>query len=370
MLRIDYHFLKMRIPTTLLLLAISCLAQKPVETKPQPTDQPAKILAGETLILRMVGIPAEDMASISGCYTVSPKGEVTLPKLKSPIHAAGQANEELCKAIRQAYVKENIYEHPTAIIGLPECRLPGNVVMLGGELNSPGELPWRSGLTLLTAIKERGGVTEFANVSKVKLVRGKKQMEYDLRTLTTETDPVLEATDQVVVSGFWESPKTTILQPGQSFRLRVTRVSIEDLQQISGNYTISTEGTIKLPYVKGVIKVADKAQADVGAIITRKFREVERLKNAEVVISLSDIGCYDPYVTVGGEVKIPQGFPFKPGVTLLEAIKLCGGPTEYSNMKKVKLIRGKTETVYDLKNLTNETLPILEPGDQIVVPEG
>lgn len=361
----------MRILTFFLLLAISCLAQKSVEPKSQPTAQPLKILAGEKLILRMVGIPTEDMASISGYYIVSPKGEITLPKLKSPIHAAGQTNEELGKVIQQASVKEKIYERPTAIVGLPECRMPGNVVMLGGELNNPGEVPWRAGLTLLKAIEERGGVTEFANVSKVKLVRGKKQMQYDLRTLTKENDPVLDATDQVVVSGFWESPKTAILQPGQGFRLRVTGVSIEDLQQISGNYTISAEGTIKLPYIQGVIKVADKAQADVVAIITRKFREVERLKNAEVVISLSDdIGCYDPYVAVGGEVKRPQGFPFKPGVTLLEAIKLCGGLTTFSDIKKVKLIRGKTETVYDLKKLTKETSPILEPGDQIVVPGG
>ena len=360
----------MRILTFFLLFIISGFADSPKAPFPIQTPQSPKILAGESFTLRMSGVPTEDINSISGNYTVSPKGEITLPKLKSPIQAAGQTSDELSKIIEQAYLREKIYEHPTVNIG-PHGFVPGQKVLsVDGELHYPGDVLWRAELTLLTAIKERGGVTKSANVSKVELFRGTKQIEYDLRTLTKETDPVLEAADQVVVLGFPGAATAAFLQPGQGFRLRVSSVSLDDLQQISGNYTVSTEGTIKLPYVEGVLKVTNKTEADVAALIRKKFREVSRLKNAEVFLASSPSGCVYTVFTVGGEVKKPQEFMFKPGINLFVAIAMCGGPTEYSNLKKVKLIRGKTETVYDLKKLTNETVPLLEPGDQIVVPGG
>lgn len=358
----------MRILTFFLLFIISGFADTPKAPFPIQTPQSPKILAGESFALRMSGVPTEDINSISGNYTVSPKGEVTLPKLKLPIQAAGQTSDELRKIIEQAYLREKIYEHPTVNIG-PHGFVPGQkVIPVVGELQFPGNVLWRADLTLLTAIKERGGATQLANT--VWLFRGARQTEYDLRRLTKNSDPVLEATDQVVVSGVWGYSTGTTLQPGQSFRMRVIGVSEEDLEQISGTYTISAEGTLKLPYVEGVIKATNKSESDLVAIITKKFREVERLKNAKVMLLSPPLTCVYTVVTVGGEVKKPQEFMFKPRINLFAAIAMCGGPTEYADVKKVKLIRGKTETVYDLKKLTNETVPILEPGDQIVVPGG
>ena len=370
MLRIDYHFLKMRILTFFLLLLISGFTDTLKAPFPISPPQSPKILAGESFTLRMSGVPTEDINSISGNYTVSPKGEVTLPKLTSPIKAAGQTSDELSRIIEQAYLREKIYEHPTVNIG-PHGFVPGQkVIPVVGELQFPGNVLWRADLTLLTAIKERGGVRKSAKGPKVKLLRGMKLLEYDLGSLTKETDPVLEATDQVVVRGLPEASTAAFLQPGQGFSMRVRGVSVEYLNLFSGDYTVSADGTIRLPYVEGVLNVTNKSEADVLAIITKKLREMERFKNIEVSLARASPRFVYTVFSGGGEAQPPQEFAFRPGVRLFAALAMYRGPTAFSDLKKVKLIRGKTETIYDLKKLTKETSPLLEPGDTIVLPGG
>lgn len=355
----------MRIVTILILFAISCLAGSQKAPSPIATPQLPKILAGESFALRMSGVPNEDIHSISGDYTVSPEGEITLPKLKAPIQAAGQTSDELSKIIEQVYLREKIYAHPTVHIG-PHGFVPGQkVIPVVGELQFPGQVLWRAGLTLLTAIKERGGVTKSATVPKVKLLRGMKLLEYDLGSLTKETDPVLEAKDQVVVRGLPEVATAAFLKPGQVFTLRLRGAPEEN--SISGHWTVPADGTIKLPYVKGDLNIINKSEADVVAMITTKLREVERFKNIEVSLVSSSPRFFYTVFTVGGEGNTPQEFAFRPVIHLFAAIARCGGPTKRA---EVKLIRGKTETIYDVKKLTEETSPLLEQGDTIVLSGG
>ena len=159
--------------------------------------------------------------------------------------------------------------------------------------------------------------------------------------------------------------------PGQAFTLRISGVPIEDLQQVSGSYTISSGGTIKLPYLTGEISAN-------GLTPTELQRKIESAyKSGEIyvhpTINISTTGgpqTIDMLVTVGGEVRNPGEVPFRPGINLYSAISSRGGPTEYAEMKKVKLIRNKTEKIYDLRKVTTENNPELMAGDQVVVPGG
>lgn len=77
--------------------------------------------------------------------------------------------------------------------------------------------------------------------------------------------------------------------------------------------------------------------------------------------------------TVGGEVRAPKDYAHQGQLTVLKAIDMAGGFTEYANKKKVTIIRGGKTTVVDckkaLKDPAKYDVPVL-PGDTINVPRG
>lgn len=78
-------------------------------------------------------------------------------------------------------------------------------------------------------------------------------------------------------------------------------------------------------------------------------------------------------ITVGGEVRIPKDYPHQGQLTVLKAIDMAGGFTEYANKKKVKIIRGGKTIVVDCKKGLQDPakfdVPVY-PGDSINVPKG
>jgi polysaccharide export outer membrane protein len=83
-------------------------------------------------------------------------------------------------------------------------------------------------------------------------------------------------------------------------------------------------------------------------------------------------------VHLWGEVAKPGVFRVPLGTNVLELISLAGGPTEYSNLSKVKLTRrasGGTASIVETVDLArytdakgNPLIPMLAPGDLITVP--
>ena len=77
-------------------------------------------------------------------------------------------------------------------------------------------------------------------------------------------------------------------------------------------------------------------------------------------------------ITVGGGVRVPRDYAHQGQLTVLKAIDMAGGFTEYANKRKVKIIRGgRTITVNCKKALEDPgkyDVPVF-PGDTINVPE-
>jgi protein involved in polysaccharide export with SLBB domain len=51
----------------------------------------------------------------------------------------------------------------------------------------------------------------------------------------------------------------------------------------------------------------------------------------------------------------------------------AGGPTKYADLRDVKIIRGTSNSAYDVTQLTHGDIsqnPMLQDGDTVVVPEG
>jgi len=78
-------------------------------------------------------------------------------------------------------------------------------------------------------------------------------------------------------------------------------------------------------------------------------------------------------ITVGGEVRTPNSYPHPGRLTVLKAIDLAGGFTEFANRRKVKIIRsGKTIIVNCKKALEDPEKFDVEvfPGDKVQVDRG
>jgi protein involved in polysaccharide export with SLBB domain len=150
----------------------------------------------------------------------------------------------------------------------------------------------------------------------------------------------------------------------------------EDVHKITSVYSVSVQGTIKMPMLEKEIPA-------LGISVSTLTRRVEAAYIGagiyyapifNVTQPGSVIVCRTPenVVTVGGEVSNSGECHWTKGMTLMEAIKKAGGFTEFAAINRVKLIRSNKETVYDLREIKPDgsNNPILLDGDQVIVPPG
>jgi len=141
--------------------------------------------------------------------TVSDSGELDVP-LVGRITAKGKTCKELAFELKPQLEKEYFY-HATVIIGVETfSNAPKGSVFLEGQVNKQGavEIPSNQNLTVSQAILIAGGLADFADRRKVKLVRkmgdGKTQTTIvDLVEILdkghSEHDPVVQADDMIIV---------------------------------------------------------------------------------------------------------------------------------------------------------------------------
>ncbi len=137
---------------------------------------------------------------MNGTFTISDAGKLKLPFLKNELTAAGLTPTALQKLITQAYIEGEIYSHPSIMINVGPL-MDQQVITVGGEVKQPGEVSYRPGINLYSAITKAGGSTDFGDVRRIKLIRGKIERIIDLRKITAENNIPLEAGDQIVVPG-------------------------------------------------------------------------------------------------------------------------------------------------------------------------
>jgi protein involved in polysaccharide export with SLBB domain len=148
-------------------------------------------------------VPAEDALNVTAMYSISGAGTLRLPYLDREIAAAGLTTTDLARRIEQAYRAAEIYTNPTinCTTQRPENYQP-HIVTVGGEVKSGGrEVPLRDGMRLYQAIMSAGGFTEFADVKRVKIIRGTRAMVYDMRKIDERgsNNPILLDGDTIHV---------------------------------------------------------------------------------------------------------------------------------------------------------------------------
>ncbi|MGI9239660.1 MAG: polysaccharide biosynthesis/export family protein [Verrucomicrobiales bacterium] len=165
----------------------------------------ASLLANETVLkngqsfaLRIGGVPGDEMAMLNQKFSISDAGLIRLPYLKEGIRAAGLKPSELARSIEKAYVVAEIYTQPTIQIDVSTERAERYVSVMG-EVRAPQTVGYLPGITLLDAIAQAGGFTDFAYTREVKLTRGQKISYHRLSSSDPGQNVSLEPNDIITV---------------------------------------------------------------------------------------------------------------------------------------------------------------------------
>jgi polysaccharide export outer membrane protein len=138
--------------------------------------------------------------------------------------------------------------------------------------------------------------------------------------------------------------------------------------EMTGDHPVRPDGRITLPLLGDIVAAGQTPDALAAEIqkLALKFQ-----KDPTVNVIVRQINSRKVFIT--GQVTTPGAYPLVGPRTVMQAITLAGGVTEYADKKNITVIRmdGTTHKVNysDLskgKNLKQNIL--LKPGDQIIVP--
>lgn len=162
------------------------------------------------------------------------------------------------------------------------------------------------------------------------------------------------------------SPEKMTLGPGD-----VIEVRVRDQDDISGPYEVSDDGKVRFPMI-GAVEVRGKTGAQIALKIEEELA-AGWLKQPQVTVRVTE--RQNREVSVLGQVKEAGSYPYKPGLTLMQAISQAGGMNPLASPRKVKLIRetdkGRQTFEIDVTKILDSRAQDfgLEPGDIVFVPE-
>jgi polysaccharide biosynthesis/export protein VpsN len=157
----------------------------------------AVLRPGDTIQLKIGGVPANDTSNVSGAYMIDGDGNVNMPNL-GKVRIGGLTAGAAQTAIETEYRGHDIYTHPTIILTM---QLQSRWVNVGGEVKSPQRVAYTPDLTVLAAINAAGGFSAFADQRRVRLLRSDQVIMIDVRKVraTPSLDLAVEPGDRIEV---------------------------------------------------------------------------------------------------------------------------------------------------------------------------
>jgi len=149
----------------------------------------------------------------------------------------------------------------------------------------------------------------------------------------------------------------------------VLRVDVWKETEISRSVPVRPDGKISLPLLNDV-QAAGLTAMELANTITEGLKKF--INNPQVTVTVAEINSRRVYVT--GEVTRPGAYPLLPNMTALQALTSAGGFTQFSNPKKIYVLRSESgkqvKHPFNYKSVLDgkqDDIP-LQPGDTIVVP--
>jgi len=150
-------------------------------------------------------------------------------------------------------------------------------------------------------------------------------------------------------------------------------LSVPQRPDLNRQLAVADNGNVNLPLV-GNVQVRGLNKVEIETKLLQSLREYyPSVTRVEITISqaLSNV------IFVSGEVRFPGKYSFPEGdVNLWEAIREAGGPSPTATLSSVRVVqdrsRGGASQLVDvqsaIENGTIQNLPILRPGDTVIVP--
>jgi polysaccharide export outer membrane protein len=164
--------------------------------------QDAVLRPGDQIEIRIGGVPAEEVSQVTGVYTIDGDGFINMPHI-GKVRAAGATQSQLQSAIESSYKSQQIYTNPSITLAVPNT---ARFVDVGGDVRSQQRVPFTADLTVLGAITAAGGFTEYADQTKVKLLRDGKVTVINIKEVRKDPtkDLKLKPGDKIQVpQSFW-----------------------------------------------------------------------------------------------------------------------------------------------------------------------
>jgi len=153
------------------------------DLKPLPELQQTSYTLGVGDKVRIITFGNE---ALTGEFRISDSGKIAIPLLGS-VPAAGLTTEKLQGDIASELEAKNLLQKPNVSVEITEYR----PVFVLGEVNRPGEYPYKPGMTVLSAVSTAGGFSYRA---------------------VTDTGSVVRTTDGATVEG--TVTRRSLIQPG------------------------------------------------------------------------------------------------------------------------------------------------------------
>lgn len=139
------------------------------------------------------------------------------------------------------------------------------------------------------------------------------------------------------------------------------KITVFNEPEMSGEFRVNSRGNVALPLagnVAAVNKTVDQFKQAVAAKLSGKYVRNPRI-GVEVVTYQA--------INVIGEVKNAGQYPYRPGLTMRDAVAMAGGYTYRANTHTlyVRHAGAPAEHTIDVDGVP----PPIEPGDNVRVPE-
>ena len=165
------------------------------------------------------------------------------------------------------------------------------------------------------------------------------------------------------------APAATAEEPYRIGKEDVLDVSVWRDADLSRTLPVRPDGFITLPMV-GEVQAEGRTTVELEQDIAHRLQKY--IQTPRVTVMVREVNSSRVYVT--GEVQKPGAFPLRGQVTVLQALAMAGGLTEFADRNGMMVIRGNNGPHIPVRysdlidrRAQGADFP-LQPGDTVVVP--
>lgn len=266
-----------------------------------PDDSRIMLRSGDIILLMLPGEP-----QLNKEYQIDSRGQILLPEVGN-ITISGLNIDEATATARK-HLQVAFRDLDRLRIALKERRL---IIQVSGFVKTPGTVNLPGDATVQAAITAAGGLAQGAQLDRLKLRRGGRDIVFDYKRFLDSGDrslvPELEPLDELFVPS---SP-------------------------VTGNVHVEFDG--------------------------------------RTLAQAGDGGEERNSIKIFGEVNTPAVYSYKPGVSIVDMLIRAGGVTRYATVEQIKIINKGDPILFNLQAYLDtgdkKMLPDLAPGATIFVPK-